>query len=168
MISKLIVDRLRAVIPNLVSPAQSAFILGRWIAKNQLIIQEILHSFKQRKVKGSFVAIKLDLQKAYDWTNWEFLKRVLIQEVLSRLIEREFLKGSISGVKMNVNGPTFTHVMYADDIMLFAKANSNEVQILDKCIVTYCEWSGQSINRNKSGLICSKLVSHDKKKKKGD
>jgi hypothetical protein len=65
---------------------------------------------------------------------------------------------------MNVNGPAFTHVMYADDIMLFAKTNSREVQILDKCMVTYCEWSGQSINCNKSGQICSKLVSHDKKR----
>ena len=46
VISKLIVDRLRAVIPNLVSPTQSAFIPGRWIAENQLIVQEILHSFK--------------------------------------------------------------------------------------------------------------------------
>ncbi len=65
---------------------------------------------------------------------------------------------------MNVNGPAFTHVMYVDDIMLFAKTNSREVQILDKCMVTYCEWSGQSINCNKSGQICSKLVSHDKKR----
>jgi hypothetical protein len=65
---------------------------------------------------------------------------------------------------MNANGPTFTHVMYADNIMLFAKANSSEVQILYKCMVTYCEWSGQSINRNKSGLICSKLVQRDKKR----
>ena len=76
VISKLIVDRLRAVIPNLVSPTQSAFIPGKWIAENQLIVQEILHSFKQRKVKGGFVAMKLDLQKAYDRVNWEFLKRV--------------------------------------------------------------------------------------------
>ena len=46
VISKLIVDRLRAVIPNLVSPTQSAFIPGKWIAENQLIVQEILHNFK--------------------------------------------------------------------------------------------------------------------------
>ena len=76
VISKLIVERVRAVILNFVSPAQSTFIPGRWIAENQLIVQEILHSFKQRKVKGGFVAMKLDLQKAYDRVNWEFLKRV--------------------------------------------------------------------------------------------
>jgi hypothetical protein len=180
VISKLLIDRLRAIIPNLVSPAQSAFIPGRWIAENQLIVQEILHSFKKRKVKGGFVAVKLDLQKAYDRVHWGFLKIVLnqfgfcpkfigwimecisfvsfsilvnggitkkfrpswglrqgdplspylfilSQEVLSRLINREFFQGSISGVKMNVNGPAFTHVMCADDIMLFAKANSREV-----------------------------------------
>ena len=77
VISKLLVDRLRVVIPNLVSPAQSAFIQDRWITENQLIIQEILHSFKKRKVKGGFVAMKLDLQKAYDRVNWGFLKLVL-------------------------------------------------------------------------------------------
>jgi hypothetical protein len=211
IISKLLVDRLRGVLPSLISPAQSAFIPGRWIAENQLIVQEILHSFKIRKVQGGFVAMKLDLQKAYDRVNWNFLKTVLIrfgfstkfigwilecissvsfsilvnggmtkyfkpsrglrqgdplspylfiicQEVLSRLIDREFLSGNVKGVKMNVAGPAFTHVMYADDIMIFAKANCREVKILDECLDKYCSWSGQLINRSKSGLIFSKLV----------
>ena len=43
---------------------------------------------------------------------------------------------------MNMNGPAFTYVIYADNIMLFAKTNSGEVQILDKCMVTYYEWFG--------------------------
>ena len=72
------------------------------------------------------------------------------------MIDREFLRGAINGVKMNVAGPTFTHVMYADDIMLFAKANSSEVKALDVCFDTYCDWSGQRVNRNKSGMIFSK------------
>ena len=48
---------------------------------------------------------------------------IICQEVLSRLIDREYLYGNVKGVKMNVAGPAFTHVMYADDIMVFAKAN---------------------------------------------
>ena len=204
-------DRLRGVLSSLISLTQSAFIPGRWIAENQLIVQEILHSFKIRKVKGGFVAMKLDLQKAYDKVNWGFLKMVLTrfgfsskfigwimecissmsfsilvnggmtkifkpslglrqgnplspylfiicQEVLSRLIDREFLYGNVKGVKMNVAGLAFTHVMYADDIMVFAKANCREVKILDECLDKYCAWSRQLINRSKSGLIFSKLV----------
>ena len=44
-----------------------------------MIVQEILHSFKKRKVKGGFLALKLDLQKAYDRVNWGFFKVVLQQ-----------------------------------------------------------------------------------------
>ncbi len=83
---------------------------------------------------------------------------ILCQEVLSRLIERSFASSAIHGVKMNTNGPTFTHVMYADDLMLFTKATTREVQVLDECLEKYCECFGQLINREKSGLIFSKLV----------
>ena len=41
---------------------------------NQVMVQEVLHSFKVRKVKARQMAIKLDLQKAYDRVNWNFLK----------------------------------------------------------------------------------------------
>ncbi len=63
---------------------------------------------------------------------------ILCQEVLSRLIEKECLAGSLKGVKMNLAGPAFTHVMYVDDLMFFAKASSQEVQILDGCLEQYC------------------------------
>ncbi len=89
---------------------------------------------------------------------------IICQEVLSRLIDREFLHGNVKGVKMNVASPAFTHVMYADNIMVFAKANCREVKILDECLDKYCSWSGQLINRAKSGLIFSKLVCCAKKR----
>uniref|UniRef100_A0A2N9I5P8 Reverse transcriptase domain-containing protein n=1 Tax=Fagus sylvatica TaxID=28930 RepID=A0A2N9I5P8_FAGSY len=189
----------------------------RWIAENQLVVHELLHSFKMRKVKGGFVAIKVDLQKAYDRVNWSFLRAVLLkfgfhevfvfwvmqcvstvsfsvlinggkskcfqpsrglgkgthcpltcsslcQEVLSRLIDKEFAAGVISGVSMNRNGPAFMNVMYADDIMLFTKASNREVQALDACLEKYCQWSGRLVNREKSGLIFSKLVTRERKK----
>ena len=74
------------------------------------------------------------------------------------------MEGNIRAVCMNVGGPAFTHVMYADDIILFARANGKEVKILDECIEKYCQWSGQLINRSKSGLIFSKLVQGNKKR----
>ena len=76
-ISKLLVSKIRPILDKLISPCQSAFTPGRWIAENQLIVHELLHSFKKRKVKGGFIAIKVDLQKAYDQVNWDFLKTVL-------------------------------------------------------------------------------------------
>ncbi len=69
---------------------------------------------------------------------------------------------------MNVAGLAFTHVMYADDIMLFAKANSSAVKILDDCLETYCEWLGQGINRSKLGIIFSKMVQRDKRREVKD
>ena len=77
IISKLLVAKICPILHNLISPCQSAFIPGRWIAKNQVVIHELLHSFKVRKVKSSFMAVKLDFQKAYDRVNWSFIQTVL-------------------------------------------------------------------------------------------
>ena len=68
---------MRPLLCKLVSPYQSAFIPGKCINENQIILQELLHSFKHRKVKVGFVALKMDLQKAYDRVNWKFLRVVL-------------------------------------------------------------------------------------------
>jgi hypothetical protein len=63
IIAKLLVNKVRPLLPKLVSPCQSAFIPNYWIAENEVIVQEMLHSFKLRKVKEGLMAIKLDLQK---------------------------------------------------------------------------------------------------------
>ena len=51
IIFKLLVSKLRTIMYKLISPCQSAFIHNRWIAENQVIVQEMLHSFKARKIK---------------------------------------------------------------------------------------------------------------------
>lgn len=77
-ISKLLVAKLRPLLNKLISPTQSAFIPNRWIYENQIIVQEILHSFKSRKTKPGLMAVKLDLQKVYDKVNWKFIQAVLL------------------------------------------------------------------------------------------
>ena len=79
IISKILVAKLSPLLHKLISPHQSAFLQGRWIIENQVIVQEMMHSFKTQKVKTGLMAIKLDLQKAYDRVNWDFLKIVLVR-----------------------------------------------------------------------------------------
>ena len=62
------------------------------------------------------------------------------------------------------SGPAITYVMFADDLMLFTIANRRQVGILNECIETYCLWSSQNINREKSGVIFSMLVINDTKR----
>ena len=76
-ITKILVNKMRPILHSIISPCQLAFVPRRWIKKNQVIVKELMHSFKTRKVKGGFVAIKVDFQKAYDWINWGFLMTVL-------------------------------------------------------------------------------------------
>lgn len=77
IISKILVSRIRPLLLKLVSLTQSAFIPNRWITENQVLVHKLIHSFKTRKIKSGQMAIKLDLQKAYDMVNWTFLKIVL-------------------------------------------------------------------------------------------
>ncbi|XP_060969883.1 uncharacterized protein LOC133037085 [Cannabis sativa] len=77
IISKILSNRLRGILPNLISPLQAAFVPGRWIAENGLIAQEIMHSFNRKCSGVGYVGMKLDMSKAYDRMEWGFLDRVI-------------------------------------------------------------------------------------------
>ena len=78
VISKVIVQRLRSLMPKVVSPNQVAFIPGRQIQDNIVVAQEVLHKFKFIKGKQGYVAWKIDLAKAYDKLQWNFISNVLM------------------------------------------------------------------------------------------
>jgi len=65
-ISKILVNRLWPLLDKIVSPFQSAFIPGRSINENILLMHEIMHKFRKIKGKQACVALKLDMEKAYD------------------------------------------------------------------------------------------------------
>lgn len=55
---------------GIISKAQTAFVPGREIAENVILLQEIIHSFK-KPIRGEqqFV-LKADLAKAFDRVSW--------------------------------------------------------------------------------------------------
>uniref|UniRef100_A0A803QBY9 Reverse transcriptase n=1 Tax=Cannabis sativa TaxID=3483 RepID=A0A803QBY9_CANSA len=72
------VNRMKPYMNAIVGDTQSAFILGRLISDNILISFEVLHYLKRkRKGKDGFMALKLDMSKAYDRIKWPFLEIML-------------------------------------------------------------------------------------------
>jgi hypothetical protein len=74
ILTKIIVNRLKPLLPKLISPTQCSFVPGRQISDNIVIIQEVLHTMKLKKGRKGIMAIKLDLEKAYDRLSWEFIR----------------------------------------------------------------------------------------------
>ena len=67
LMSKVLVNRLKKVLPYLVSENQSAFQAGKVITDNILMAFETLHYMKHyQSGKTGFMALKLDMSKVYD------------------------------------------------------------------------------------------------------
>ena len=88
------------------------------------------------------------------------------------LLCMEFLGAHISAlceekrwdkIKASKNGPIFSHIFYADDLMLFAKANSKNCNAILEVLDNFCNMAGQKINVNKSRIFFSPNVTGRKK-----
>lgn len=74
VVSKVLSNRLRQVLSEIITPNQSAFVPGRLVSDNILIAYELTHYLlNKREGKQRFAAIKLDMSKAYDRVEWCFL-----------------------------------------------------------------------------------------------
>jgi hypothetical protein len=78
LISKVIANRLKVILGELISPTQSAFVPGRLISDNTILAYEMSHYMRRkRKGKDVFMALKLDMSKAYDRVEWPFLEGMM-------------------------------------------------------------------------------------------
>ena len=94
----------------MVFESQSAFLFGRLISDNVLVAFETLHYLKRKtQRKLGFMALKLDMSKAYDRVEWVFLEKImkklgftdklvtLIMSYLTSVSYAVLLKWSIGG-----------------------------------------------------------------------
>lgn len=77
-VTKILSQRLRVVLDKLISPVQCSFVPNRQSRDNIIITQEVIHSMKSKKGAVGWMAIKLDLEKAYDRLKWEFVRETLV------------------------------------------------------------------------------------------
>lgn len=77
IITKIISTRLKPVLGSIIHPNQTAFIPGRSIVDNCIINQEVMHYLQTKKGNWGFMAVKIDMAKAYDMVEWPVLLRIL-------------------------------------------------------------------------------------------
>ena len=189
--------------PNLIGQFQCSFVPGRQSADNILVAQEIIHSMRKKKGDTGFMAIKVDLEKAYDRLSWSFIQDtlrdvgipenlvevicwcitsssmqilwnggasskftpthgirqgdpispyifVLCIEKLSQLISLAVSHKIWEPITLGRNGPKISYLCFADDLVLFAKASLDQVQVVKGILDLFCNSSGQKVNLNKS------------------
>ncbi|KAI9195736.1 hypothetical protein LWI28_017625 [Acer negundo] len=76
IIAKIIANRIKPCLPDIISPSQSVFVAGRSIGDNILLPQELMRNY-HTDIGCPRLALKVDLMKAFDMVDWGFLLETL-------------------------------------------------------------------------------------------
>lgn len=209
VVAKCLVNRLRPLLHDVISEAQSAFVPGRLITDNALIAFECFHSIQKcNRENQNFCALKLDLSKAYDHVDWQFLDGVmermgfcdkwqswimacvtsvqysvrfnghllepfsptrglrqgdplspylflLVADGLSNIIKSNESEGLIQPLKVCRRVPRISHLLFADDSLLFFKADTEQASRIRDVLQMYESSTGQLINPSKCSMLFS-------------
>lgn len=79
VLTKIVVNRLKPLLPHIISPNQTGFIPTRSIHENIVVAQEMMHSMRKIRGRNGFFVIKVDLMKAYDRLQWPFIHSVFVE-----------------------------------------------------------------------------------------
>ncbi|MCH86827.1 RNA-directed DNA polymerase (Reverse transcriptase) [Trifolium medium] len=77
---------------------------------------------------------------------------------LSHLILHAVEEGKWNGIKAGRNGPVVSHLMFADDLLLFGEANEKQMHCVIDTLNQFCGMSGQEVSRDKTSILFSRNV----------
>lgn len=76
IISKVLTNRMRSIMPDVISKNQAAFVVGQDIHNHIHLAYELLKGY-ERKNGTPRCMFQIDLQKAYDMVHWDALDRIM-------------------------------------------------------------------------------------------
>ncbi|KAL0290347.1 UNVERIFIED_CONTAM: hypothetical protein Sradi_7052100 [Sesamum radiatum] len=174
VITKILVIRMQRVLHLLIDYSQNAFVPGRSISDNILLAQELLAGYNQSKLPPR-CTIKIDIQKAYDSVEWDFLLEglrvfnfppqfiVWINQCVSTATFSVALNGAVYGF-FPVHGdfdrgilyPRLLNLCFADDVLLFCKGTVQSVRVFKDALAEFAVLSGLRVSPMKSQIILSR------------
>ncbi|XP_019194754.1 PREDICTED: uncharacterized protein LOC109188565 [Ipomoea nil] len=164
--AKMLANRMKPLLENIISDSQSAFLPGRLISDNILIASEVGH-YLRRKQLGQTVRYRVvvngrpteeivptrGLRQGDPLSPYLF---IICAEGLSLLLQDSHSKGLIHGCRVARGAPPISHLFFADDSLLFFKANLQEAMEVKRCLGVYESYSGQAVNFHKSNISFSR------------
>ncbi|PKU65420.1 Putative ribonuclease H protein [Dendrobium catenatum] len=213
VVAKILINRLKPVLGNIISQEQGAFVPGRSISSHGLLAQEMMNKFQFSAQKSGMMVLKIDMEQAYDCMSWDTLHRVMtlmgfsgrfIEWIIQciakprfslllngnrmpwiyaesglrqgcplssylfilyfELLTKAFRHRGQLGVQVVKNVERISHLLYEDDILVFAEASKSNALRIMKLVDDYCDWSGQRINCEKSVVLFSRRCPKWKKR----
>eukprot|EP00253_Pinus_taeda_P031270 PITA_31270 len=168
IVSKVIANRSKPLLPLLISPEQSGYVEGRQIIDGIILTHEILHSEANQKsrwiislLSSSFFSILINgipsntlcpsrgIRQGDTLSPFLF---VIVAEGLGRIIKSAALTHNLKGLSFN-NSPAFTHQQFVDDNMIFGHPSVQEARLLKDLLSTFSDATGALINRVKSQMF---------------
>jgi hypothetical protein len=215
VVSKCLVNKLRLLLGDIISENQSAFVPGRMITDNALLAFECLHYMEHgTSVNSFYCAYKLDMSKAYDRVDWQFLESTMhkmgfshrwiqwimacvttvrysvkfngtlleafsptrglrqgdplspflflfVADGLSALLQSEVVNNGISPIRVCRGAPGVSHLLFADDTLLFFRASVDEATRVKNVMDVYAKGTAQLISPSKCSIIFSSSCSQE-------
>jgi hypothetical protein len=75
IIAKILANRLKSVLPNIINDDQTGYIKDRYIGQNIRILEDVTFFTNQNQISG--ILLSIDFEKAFDSLNWNFLYKTL-------------------------------------------------------------------------------------------